>query len=241
MKSAQQFLFLFLVSINAFAQGDCSSCKSLDEILKSETAFSDSLYSVYDYSSFEKLKTANQIVDLYHPDNHLLNAAIFYATNKIRVKKNLPQFSFSPELRNAAWLQAIAMEENDFFSHVNLSEPEIRSLEDRVAYFGYDWSSLTENIATEFLLRYVDNDRYTWDEKNGTYRFYDEDQHEITARTYLEVAEAIVQSWMNSPPHKKQILNKDYTELGCGAAVISNTLNSLTIPQLYGVQTFGNR
>jgi uncharacterized protein YkwD len=44
---------------------------------------------------------------------------------------------------------------------------------------------------------------------------------------------AAVEGWMNSPPHKENILTKEYTEIGVGLATSANG-------EPYWVQVFGN-
>ena len=35
--------------------------------------------------------------------------------------------------------------------------------------------------------------------------------------TYIDLAEKIVDDWFHSPPHRKNMLGKEFTHLGCAA------------------------
>ena len=71
---------LLLVFNLMFAGGE----KFLNDIplYQKESYFKLKVYAEHDWNSFYVLKEANQVVDPNNYDLHLLNAAVFFATNK---------------------------------------------------------------------------------------------------------------------------------------------------------------
>ncbi|WBL44553.1 CAP domain-containing protein [Algoriphagus halophytocola] len=62
----------------------------------------------------------------------------------------------------------------------------------------------------------------------------------ILPHTYLSYAREVVRLWMNSPSHRKSILNPHYIQLGCGVQVYRNP-DFHGVPYLIGVQNFGGK
>lgn len=81
MKTPLLLLFLFLGSGNAE--------KFLNDVplYSNESYFKEKVYAEHDWKSFMQLKDANEIVNPDNYDLHLLNAAVFFSTNKLRDKK----------------------------------------------------------------------------------------------------------------------------------------------------------
>ncbi len=49
----------------------------------------------------------------------------------------------------------------------------------------------------------------------------------------------MVDSWMHSPPHKVNILSKDYTHLGVGVAIKKDPYATDDLPTVFVTQLFG--
>jgi uncharacterized protein YkwD len=105
-------------AIHVFAQRN-QYMKVVEPYVQSATIFPDSMYRWYDWSQFEHLEAAHQLIDWSNPDFHLLNAAVFYHTNRFRLQMKKPPLVFSDALRNAALYHAIQMSERGFFGHIN--------------------------------------------------------------------------------------------------------------------------
>ena len=121
-------------------------------------------------------------------DEALLAAAIFYATNKQRAANSRKPFRYSHVLFQAAHMHSKDMAEQNFFSHTSPLSGR-KSPGDRINKFG-TWSrGIAENIADNY-----------------------------PRATYLQTAEALLDGWMNSPGHRKNILNASYSFLGAAAA-----------------------
>lgn len=69
---------------------------------------------------------------------------------------------------------------------------KLRSPEERMVLFGVQANAMGENI--------------------------DYNNLEMPSKSsYIQLAEKIVDEWMHSAPHRKTMLSKTYTHLGCGA------------------------
>jgi uncharacterized protein YkwD len=57
--------------------------------------------------------------------------------------------------------------------------------------------------------------------------------------TYLEYARLLVNGWMNSPPHRRNLLNPDYKYLGCSARFSKNPFKARQLPFARSTQNMG--
>jgi len=152
-----------------------------------ESAWNEAYYNRYDYTNYTTYAAFNQRIVESGYDSDLLEAAIFYETNRQRSLHGLKQFKFDYNLYVCAHNHSYDMVEYNFFSHTSVVEGKT-TMSDRMKQVGYANRACAENIV------------YT----------YIED-------TYAESAKSVVDVWMNSPGHRANILNPDYTHLGCGA------------------------
>lgn len=179
----------------------------------------------WDYKDYEKVSHENfrdkkifhNQIDIDNVDYPLLHAAVFFVTNEVRVKKGLAPLEFSLNLEISAWHHSKAMAEMDFFNHNNVYENKRRTPNDRAKFAGIENPYLAENIAETSALQYQSGDEiYILDKKNGVFSYTDGGEP-IQPETYLRVAEIVVDQWMNSKPHRKNILSPEGLQLGCGA------------------------
>jgi len=205
-------------------------------------SFSDRDYAKYNWHTFSELPAVNQIIDLNKIDYDLLNAAIFFATNEQREKKNKPVFEFSVALRDAAKLHTEQMVERNFFSHIGKTR-KYKTPSERTAIFGIAKNALIgENILLEFSLKYNPKKAYNVKVQDGkTMYYYMPSGQAIEMHTYWSFAQAALDSWMHSPPHKKNILNSSFSKLGCSAILDASTLNSKkSLPSFKATQNFSD-
>jgi len=161
-------------------------------ISTAQKKWNDDMYKKYTYKTFEKSNIANQTIDKI--DYSLLNAAIFYETNRQRVKYRRKKFIHSKGLEKSAFRYSQDMVEKNFFSHSGKVKGR-KKLSERLAYAGVEsFGSIGENIA----MRSGSNE------------------------TYLSLAEKLLNQWMYSPGHKRNILDKTFKYLGAGAYFKSN-------------------
>jgi len=166
--------------------------KFLEEIplYQKESYFKAKVYAQHDWKSFFELKEANAVVNPDDYDLHLLNAAVFFATNRLRAEKKQKQLLFSAPLRDAAVVHSWQMAEKKFLNHFNNRVPKLRSPNDRMQLFGVPETTEGENIDWNSI-------------EPGT--------------TYAQVAKLIVDDFFHSSEHRKTMLSKSFTRLGCAA------------------------
>jgi uncharacterized protein YkwD len=188
-------------------------------IFVKDTKFPDTQYAAYSYENFSKLPAANETIDLDNIDYGLLNAAIFYATNKQRKAFNKPEFAFFPLLRDAAVLQSAQMVKFNFFDHVNTKNPKLQTLKDRLENVGGTgkYVAAGENISEYFLMDYQPKEYFRVEKAGNRNIYYNtRTNKKIEPHTYRSFGEAIVADWMTSPGHRANILDDRFTHLGCG-------------------------
>ena len=171
-----------------------------------------------DFLSDDNLKNR---IDLSDFDLHFLNAAVFHLTNIERSNEDLPLFVFYDNLYKSAALHSESMIEYDYFDHVNRIQKKWRTPKDRILYFDESYRSLAENILENNLLEHEgDVLKYrTVKNSDGTLRYLDLNGQEIKYGTYLFIAKRLVLQWMNSPPHRANILDVNMSLLGCSCAI----------------------
>ena len=125
---------------------------------------------------------------------------IFQYTNEERLANGVSQLSLNPCLSTTARDHSADMAANDFFSHDNLrgEDPSERAARHgcpttKPMGGGY-WIGVGENIG--------------WTYNIGS--------------TSQDVARAMMDGWMNSPGHRQNILNPQYSSIGIGVAESSN-------------------
>ena len=174
-------------------------------------------YIKYSYQSFAKYKPAQQRINAKAIDRALLHAAIFYETNRRRALHHLPVFKHSQALEAAARDHSRDMVQRNFFSHKNPAKGK-KTLKDRLRRVGITNVYMAENIAYLSVLdRNPDRALYT-PEQNGGYFSYTYKGEPLRNHTYLSLAKAVVEQWMNSKGHRENILNSHYVFLGCSVA-----------------------
>jgi uncharacterized protein YkwD len=187
----QKILLIFsALPLLAFDTGE----KYLDKVAlyQKNSYFKQQVYTEHNWKSFYKMLPAQSIIDANDYDFHLLNAAVFFATNKMRESKGLKPLQFSPQLRDASVVHTDQMIEKNFFDHFNNRTPALRTPDQRIKMFGVNSASEAENV--------------------------DYNNIPVTGKiTYIELAEKIVDAFYHSPPHRKNMMGKEFTHLGCSA------------------------
>ena len=180
-------------------------------------------YSRYSAADFKNYGPANKPIDFNNIDYPLLQAAVFYETNRVRQEYGKPLFIHADALERSAMMHAMDMAEDDFFSHENPYNLSKRAFTDRIGMFGGQGAA--ENIAVTFGIQYND----------GEYVY---DIGSIPPHTYNSFAEVLVDVWMNSPGHRANILDQNgygYKDLGCGVYLKPKD----EWRSMYSVQNFG--
>ena len=147
----------------------------------------------------------------------LLETAIVHHTNMERAQYHLKALTVSGTLQKAARGHSKEMAALHYFSHrspVYLNQ----NLTDRLKNAGFYLSNITvgENIGVDYFLR-IANVPFHTTTHEGTTQYIDGNTGQpITNQTYREFARRMVENWMKSPAHRKNILNPQYENIGCG-------------------------
>ncbi len=189
------------------------------------------------YEDFLKINKVNKSIDFSAINYPLLHAAIFYETNQERIKAGVSVLRFHQSLEAAAYGHALDMRTYNFFSHTSVVSGK-ENLGDRARLAGFNWTRIGENIAISFGINYEAGTPVYSPNQNGGYFSYEYKGDPILPHTYLTFAKAVVNQWMNSPGHKANMLNVNYSYMGIGAAHYKNS-SFYMMDNFYGVQVFG--
>lgn len=146
-------------------------------------------YARHNYRSFIRSEMAQQKINFNDIDYGLLNAAVFFLSNQARSRYGKPLFSYSAALEKAAFGHSRDMVRLDFFSHTSPVGGKT-TMTDRMEREGIPLRAASENIAMNSASQ---------------------------GDTYLKLAKKFIKQWLDSPPHRRNLLNTSYTYLGCGA------------------------
>ncbi len=189
------------------------------------TVWNDSMYEKYSYKKFYKYKPPNKKINFDNINYKLMQASIFYETNLRRIKNKRKPFMYSLYLKKAAQMHADDMKKLKFFSHYSPVKGR-KTPGDRIRLSGHKsyYSSSAENITQIFGKQYIAGTRVR-SFKN------------IPPHTYISFAKSALNGWMNSPIHRRNILNKKLKYLGTGV-VLYNKFGPL---KFFGVQVFSEK
>jgi uncharacterized protein YkwD len=192
MKALIIIILLYSQAVSSFAQSPAAA-PYLAKVTKYNEAsqFEDSRYKNIDWTAFYKLDEANEFVDPMNYDFDLMNAAVFYATNKYRAARHITALKFEPRLRDAATIHSYQMVIKNFFDHMNYTDDKLKGPDTRIELCGYHGQKLAENLAR----MYADRGR---------------------PLTYTQLADKVVYEWSKSKEHNKHLIDPDLEKMGCG-------------------------
>lgn len=196
-------------------------------------------YERFTSTQFFQLAVVNQPINYKKLDRGLLQAAMFYVTNEERIKYGLTPFEHSDLIEKVASGHANDMVSYNFYSHVSRVKGK-KTIGERFANEGVRRMLIGENISSSIGLQYQDGRKINIPRSGGMYTYASATHEIILPHTYLSYAREVVQLWMNSPSHRKSILNPNFEQLGCGSQVYSNR-EFYNVPYLMGVQCFGSK
>lgn len=215
------------------------SCLLFSSSAKGQS-FSDLWYTELSIDSFFNTDAAKAAIDVEKPDIALLNAAVFFATNEARIKRKMEPLRYESVLEKAAEFHSDEMRNKRFFNHINKTDKENRSPEQRIANKGGAFDATGENILE--MPPYKTGSKGEYDvakNDDGTFTFIGMNGKPLKVLSYGDFARAAVKLWMKSPEHKANILNKTYTHLGCGVSIEEDPFNYKTLPMALVTQNFG--
>jgi uncharacterized protein YkwD len=204
--------------------------KGISQSPSGEVVYAD--YDVHDVINDSLFK---EVIDMNNIDYQRINRVIFYLTNEVRIKYNLPPLSYARQLENSAMMHAQDMIAGGFFSHWNEADATKRTPDDRAKLCNVANPFLAENIIEGYGLQYKSHETVYL---RGPGKFSKTTEGELLKpHTYISFGETQIAGWMNSKEHRKNILSKEALQLGCGVAYfVNHQFNDM--PSFYLVQNF---
>lgn len=206
---------------------------------KNDEDSSGSLYQMAP-SEFFKKENVEEKIDFQHINHSLLSAAIFHETNEKRKKHGKEQLRHLPRLDEASRLHARDMADHEYVAHINPREQKLQTPRERIGEVGLkDIRFLAENVASNFGIQYEPGKTLYPKEKDGETEYsYQQGGKPIENHTYRSFSENLVEDWMNSPGHRKNILSKKPKFLGAGCSMGEGDKGPV---KFYCVQLFFDR
>lgn len=198
-------------------------------------------YNNYSVESFGHIKDMHLQIPKTNLNEELLNAAVFWHTNIERQRHGLKQLQYHPKLGQMATMHSYQMQKYSFFNHENNFEARYHTLTDRLESVKDDtfhgFHSCGENIAEYPTI--PSDMSISFSTFKGVQHMYGPNGKEIIPYSYYEMAQRVVDGWMHSPGHRKNILNPDFIFLGCGCAAFETNNNGLSVTYIKLTQNFG--
>lgn len=168
---------------------------------------------------FQNLNKTQQPLN---PDNLnvvLLENTLTYRTNLIRQNYHISMFISDNKLRTTARSHSKEMVRLKYLSHQSPNAKN-RNLMDRLKNAGLFLGNtyIGENIGVDYFLGIAGVPFYKKKSKGKIQYINSKTGKPIRYHTYLEFAQRMLENWMKSPGHRKNILNKDFERIGIGIA-----------------------
>mgnify|MGYP001157879121 CR=1 FL=1 len=179
--------------------------------------------------------SADLPIDQRKVDYQLLAAALFQETNLRRRENRLPLLRRDPRLDAAARMHATDMARDDYLSHTNPHRRDRRTPGDRAHLAGFQFRFLAENVATHFAIQY-ESGRTVYQIPTGTGYSYRPDGPPIPRHTYRSFAATLLDQWMDSPGHRRNILSVEPALFGADCRLKPAKVG---LDKFYCVQLFG--
>ena len=161
----------------------------LSSNLSAQRKWKDEYYQKLNNENFRDFNLFKKELNPKKVDYKLINAAVFYVSNEARIERGLSEVKFDPNLEIMAWNHSKEMAKKDFFDHYNPKDKKRKNPDQRAKLAGIENPSIGENISA-----------------SGGRLF----------ANYLELADHLVDGWIDSPPHRKTLYSKGAVQLGCG-------------------------
>lgn len=159
-------------------------------------------------------------------DHNLMSQLVFECTNAERVRAGLRPFQNNQYLCAAATAHSQDMAQRGYFSHKSKGIFNRTDPTKRISSTGYQPRMTAENIAMipTYNRQVIRN-----------YPGYGPQVIDADRNTYHGLAQRAVREWMDSPGHRRNIMNGSLRELGVGTWVGMKN----NVPYVYLTQNFG--
>jgi uncharacterized protein YkwD len=184
---------------------------------------------------------SQQLLSLENPDTLLLDMALFYATNEARRQAGVPILLYNSGLYRAAQSHAQSMILHDYYGHedfYNLADlTAFKRVQNRVSQF----VRVGENIGQYQTINTPDWFGARRNQQTLRYEYIDSETQQLyRPYTYASYARYAVQQWLNSPHHRDNLLNPNFTHVGCAARLSHHPFEERRAPFGRIVQNFGS-
>uniref|UniRef100_UPI0040482535 CAP domain-containing protein n=1 Tax=Roseivirga sp. TaxID=1964215 RepID=UPI0040482535 len=157
--------------------------------LLAQKKWDDKYYTQLNNKNYRDFKLFKREINTDKVDYKTLNAAIFFVSNDARIKNGQRPVAYQANLEIMAYNHSIQMGEKNFFDHINPKTKNREGAEERAALAGISNPSISENISAVGGIKFD---------------------------SYLNLADHIVQGWVDSPPHARTLFSANAVQLGCG-------------------------
>lgn len=173
-------------------------------------------------------------IDFDNPDYGALATAIEQLTNEVRKQNGLQPLSTHATLRKASARYAQKMVNEGFLAHEDPNTPRLRNPEQRVAAAGGKNAITAENIADVPAFRVESGEPFYVLDADNYVISRTPDGEPIEAHTYASFGAVVVEGWMNSPGHRRNLLADDALEQGIGARMyLQNSIPAFVVVQKF--------
>jgi uncharacterized protein YkwD len=188
------------------------------------------------FSAKAQVVESSQVIAESFNDTLLERLIIEELNNKRRYHRK-PSVKLQVELYSPAKFHVESMVEHRFFSHVNPNSREMRDLETRIKSTGLKLDGWAENILYTDNLGLNGMPYYT--EIIGGEEVVKSQRTKKVVRpiSYRELAIAMVDQWMGSEGHRRNMLFPDFNI--CASAVKIKNQPNEPFPLIYAVLVFG--
>ena len=235
------FAILFLLMMTSISLNDRAS----GQIYSPSLPFNDSQYDKTTWQEFYKMEDANKTIDLLNPDYELLAAAVFYATNEFRQNKNLPQFKYSRDLRDAADRHSRAMCDSGFFGHNDRKDTANYTPRKRINNVGGRYFIIGENLA-RVVLHKINNPKNYYPMKGENissqqeFKYFDKkEKEELPTETYVEFGKKTIKLMIENKAYLTNLLSLHFSHSACAVALPHEPFKKKSLPLGLVTQTFG--
>jgi len=167
-------------------------------------------------------------------DTKLLEKAVLFYTNQARCQRGLSPMRRDGGVALTARNHANDMARLNFFDHTS-PVPERRTLSDRLGEVRVPYSLAAENIIEARYMAYRNGTKFQTIDAARCKFVYASDGAPIERHTYQTMARELVDRWLASTGHRRNLLNPELTRHGF--AIAPNRSTSLC-GGLFGAQVF---
>jgi len=180
--------------------------------------FMDARPAPLNQSNWDRSPAFREEMNFQNLDLARIQIAIYFATNEARLRNGLPAVPRHEALERTAQKWTDRMVARDFFDHTDPFSRAWRTPKDRLGREGVVNPMPSENIAIEIGLEYTSGEPVYPLSARGKFS-RTPDGPPIPTHTYASFARDVVKGWMNSPGHRRNILDPKVQQMG-GAATM---------------------